>query len=96
MIRHYELTVVLSPELSTADLDATTKAITDLVGSLQGKVGAVDDWGEKRMVYAIKKHDRAVYKNLSLELDSEQVAELETRIRRIDGVLRWLVVSREE
>ena len=55
----------------------------------------VDDWGKKRLAYEIQKMKEGFYYFIQFEAESSAPAEIESRIRIMDNVLRYLVVKNE-
>ena len=59
MEKLYELTVLLHPDLEI-DLEKPLAKVEKIITDNGGKIAATDNWGKKRLAYAIKKQDFAV------------------------------------
>ena len=66
-----------------------------LIERFGGTITNVDDWGKKRLAYEIQKMKEGFYYFIQFEAESSAPAEIESRIRIMDNVLRYLVVKNE-
>ncbi|HAU98875.1 MAG: 30S ribosomal protein S6 [Microgenomates group bacterium GW2011_GWF2_45_18] len=92
----YEMTVLFSPDLSSADLQLSQDAVEKVVTSNKGKIVEKQDWGRKLLSYKIKKRDEAVFQFYILELPCEVAQTVEHEVLLSNGVLRNLVVRKED
>ena len=60
-----------------------------------GTVGEVEEWGKKRLAYEIQHMREAYYYFIQFEADATAPAEIESHMRIMDNVLRYLVVKKE-
>ena len=70
--------------------------VKDWLGKSGGKVVKTDFWGKKQLVYPIKKQMSGVYILFDLELTAEEVIELQKRIKLEEGLLRHLLVVKNQ
>ncbi|MBI5127085.1 30S ribosomal protein S6 [Candidatus Roizmanbacteria bacterium] len=84
----YELTFLLNEE-------AELKNIKDLITSLSGKIEKEENWGEKTLVYPIKKLQRAKFYNLTLDIDKTKTAELRKKLNFNEKLIRFLLLVKE-
>lgn len=93
----YELMFVLSPTLTEAKRNKSIKQIDDVLKSNKAEVFHVDDWGKREMAYAIKGHDEAYYIIYYFETqDAAFLAELEEDMKLDAGVLRHIIIKRDD
>ena len=92
----YELAVVVSANLEDEQRTATVDKVKALVERFNGNITEVDDWGKKKLAYEIQKMKEAYYYFIRFEADENAPAEIESRIRIMDGVIRFLVVRQDE
>lgn len=92
----YELAVVVSANLEDEQRIATVDKVKALVERFNGNITEVDDWGKKKLAYEIQKMKEAYYYFVRFEADATAPAEIESRIRIMDGVIRYLVVRQDE
>ena len=91
----YELAVVLSAKLEDEERLATVEKAKEYITRFGGVITNVDDWGKKRLAYEIQKMKEGFYYFIQFEAESSAPAEIESRIRIMDNVLRYLVVKNE-
>lgn len=91
-MREYELTVLFHPDLEI-DLDAPLAKVRDIITSNGGKITSEDNWGKKRLAYAINKEEFAVYVHFEVELSAQANAKVSSVLNITDEVMRYLLVS---
>jgi len=92
----YELAVIVSANLEDEQRTATVDKVKALVERFGGNITEVDDWSKKKLAYEIQKMKEAYYYFIRFEADVTAPAEIESRIRIMDGVIRFLVVRQDE
>lgn len=91
----YELAVVVSAKIEDEERAAVVDKCKALIERFGGTITNVDDWGKKRLAYEIQKMREGFYYFIQFEAESSAPAEIESRIRIMDNVLRYLVVKDE-
>ena len=91
----YELAVVVSAKIEDEERAAVVDKCKALIERFGGTSTNVDDWGKKRLAYEIQKMKEGFYYFIQFEAESSAPAEIESRIRIMDNVLRYLVVKNE-
>ena len=91
----YELAVVVSAKIEEEERAAVVDKCKALIERFGGTITNVDDWGKKRLAYEIQKMKEGFYYFIQFEAESSAPAEIESRIRIMDNVLRYLVVKNE-
>lgn len=94
--RVYEILFIADPGLGEPEVDALTATIQGFAEKEGGKIQKVEKWGKKRLAYTIKKQREGSYVLLTVEGGAALVAEVERRIRVIDGVLKFITVRVDE
>jgi len=92
----YELALVLSTKLDDEAKQAEFNKVTELLARFGGTVEKVDDWGKRRLAYEIKKLEEGFYSFITFEAETSAPAELESRLRIMENVLRYLIVRKED
>ena len=92
----YELAVVVSANIEDEQRVATLDKCKALVERFGGTITEVDEWGKKHLAYEIQKMKEAYYYFIRFEAESTAPAEIESRIRIMDNVLRYLCVRQDE
>ena len=91
----YELAVVLNVKLEDEERAAAIEKITNYITRFGGTVTNIDEWGKKRLAYEIQKMKEGFYYFIQFDGDSTTPNELESRIRIMEPVIRYLCVKLE-
>ena len=91
----YELAVVLNVKLEDEERAAAIEKITKYITRFGGTVTNIDEWGKKRLAYEIQKMKEGFYYFIQFDGDSTTPNELESRIRIMEPVIRYLCVRQE-
>jgi len=91
-MRRYETIVIAHPSLSPEERQPFFDKLTNLISGSQGLLIKVDDWGQKRLAYEIKKQTRGYYLLLEYCGDGTLVRELERNVRLDDRNLKYMTV----
>ena len=91
----YELAVVLNVKLKDEERAAAIEKITNYITRFGGTVTNIDEWGKKRLAYEIQKMKEGFYYFIQFDGDSTTPNELESRIRIMEPVIRYLCVRQE-
>ena len=87
----YELAVVLNVKLE----DEERAAVKGYITRFGGTVTNVDEWGKKRLAYEIQKMKEGFYYFIQFESDSTCPNEVETHVRIMEPVIRYLCVRQD-
>ena len=93
---HYELGIVLVPTLSEEEKLASLEKVKELVVRFGGEVTKVDDWGKRRLAYEINKIKEGFYYFIEFSAKGDAPAEIESRIRIMESVIRYLTIRLDE
>ena len=92
----YELAVVVSAKIEDEERAATIEKVKAYVERFGGNVTNVDEWGKKKLAYEVQKMKEAFYYFIQFDADATAPAEIESRIRIMDNVVRFLCVRQDE
>ena len=92
----YELAVVVSAKIEDDERAAALEKCKALIERFGGQVTNVDDWGKRRSAYEVQKMKEAFYYFIQFDAESTVPAEIESRIRIMDNVIRYLCVRQDE
>ena len=92
----YELAVVVSAKIEDDERAATLEKVKDIVTKHGGNITNVDEWGKKRLAYEVKKMREAFYYFIQFDAEATVPAEIESRVRLMENVVRYLVVRQDE
>lgn len=92
----YELAVVVSAKIEDEERAATVEKVKAYITRFGGNVTNVDEWGKKKLAYEVQKMKEAFYYFIQFDADATAPAEIESRIRIMDNVVRFLCVRQDE
>ncbi len=96
MSRHYELVVILAPDLEERTVAPSLDQFLTVVRTGGGTVEKVDVWGRRRLAYEITKHFEGIYAVIDLRAEPDVVAELDRQLNLNESVLRTKVLRLPE
>ena len=91
----YELAVVVNAKIEDDARAAVIEKVQAYITRFGGQVSDVDEWGKRKLAYEILKMKEGFYYFFHFESETTAPAEIETRIRIMDNVLRYLCVKQE-
>ena len=92
----YELAVVVNAQIDDEARTAVIDRAKELIARFGGTVTNVDDWGKKKLAYEIQKMNEGFYYFIKFDAEGSAIAEIESRMRIMDNVIRYLCVKQEE
>ena len=92
----YELAVVVSAKLEEEERANVIEKVKALLERFGGQITNVDDCGKKRLAYEIQKMKEGYYYFIQFDAETSAPAEIESRMRIMDGVTRYLCVKQDE
>ncbi len=95
-MKKYELALVVSAKVEDEVRQAVVDRAKEAITSLGGQITNVDEWGKKQLAYEIQKMNEGFYYFIQFDAETTMPGELEQRLRIMDNVLRYLVVSAEQ
>ncbi len=92
---NYEVVFILDPEVGEEGLAALVERFKTLISS-NGELADVDEWGKRRLAYEINHKSEGYYVLMTFSSAPGLPAEI-SRISNItDGVIRSMVVCKDE
>lgn len=91
----YESIIIINPSLEEQGMKEIIKKFEDMINS-EGKVESVEEMGKRKLAYEIKKNSEGFYVLYNFEANPEFIAELERVYRITDGILKFIVVRKED
>ena len=90
----YELTYLISPELSESELKSLNEKINSLIQKGTGVLNEVKLPIKKRLGQLIKKQREAFLINLSFYLEPDKLGNLEQQLKSEKKILRYLILAK--
>ena len=91
-MQQYEIAVLYHPDLEI-DLEKATKRVEKIFTDNGGEVKHVDNWGKRKLAYAIKGNEHAVYVFYTIDLPAPNVNKVESTLNITDEVVRFLITK---
>jgi small subunit ribosomal protein S6 len=91
----YEHVFLARQDLATAQVDALSANLTQIIEGQGGKVTKTEYWGLRSIAYRIKKNRKAHYVLLNIEAPATAIAELERNISLSEDIIRSMVIRVE-
>ena len=92
---NYEVVYIMDPALGEEAIAAMIEKFKTLVET-QGTVAAIDDWGKRRLAYPINDLMEGYYVLMTFNAAAALPAELDRIFRITDGVMRSLIVCKDQ
>ena len=93
-MKKYEALVVLSPELTDEQKEATIKKIFAPVEANQGTIDGIDKWGMRKLAYAIKFKREGYFALVSFTAPTSVVSEITKQANLIETVFRCVITAK--
>ncbi|MDO9462172.1 MAG: 30S ribosomal protein S6 [Deltaproteobacteria bacterium] len=94
--RRYETIFIAKPNLSPDDLKNLSDKMRDIMVQAGGQIVKFDEWGVRRLAYAVKKHNQGFYFFTDYAGAPALVKELERNLKIDDRVIKYLTVKLED
>ena len=88
--KNYETVFILTPVLSDIQMKDTVDKFVNLLKEEGAEIINVENWGLKKMAYAIEKKSTGFYVLVEFIADPSLIKKLETEFRRDEKILRFL------
>lgn len=95
-MKAYELLFFVNPSISDEVRAGVMKRIDSTIVDNGGVVDSVEDWGKRKLAYAIDKITEGDYTLINFHMDPASIAELDRVLRIMDGVVRFMIVRRDD
>ncbi len=94
-MRHYELMVILDPELEERTVAPSLDKFLNAVRKGGGTVENVDIWGRRRLAYEIRKKTEGIYAVVDMTAGPDVAKELDRQLNLNESVLRTKLIRPE-
>jgi small subunit ribosomal protein S6 len=91
-MRRYEQIVILDSDLSEDERSPVFDRLKELIPQYKGFLIDIDEWGQKKLAYEIKKKPRGYYAQVNFCGFGDLVDEMERFFRIDDRVLKYMTV----
>lgn len=91
----YESVIVLSTTLGEDGIKAMVEKVSNLI-SQNGTLESVDEWGKRRLAYPINDETEGYYVLFNFTSAPAFPAELDRIYKITEGIMRTLIVAKED
>jgi small subunit ribosomal protein S6 len=91
-MRRYETIVIIDPDLSAEKREPVLERVKDVIAQQSGYLAFIDDWGNRKLAYEIKKKERGHYVRFDFCGTAAVVDEIERFFRIDDRALKYMTV----
>ena len=95
-MNQYEVMYVIDPALEDGARVELINRFSELVKKNGGEIDRVDEWGKRRLAYAINYKTEGWYVLVTLKAPSALPREIERNLGNMEAILRYLFVKLEE
>ena len=92
----YELGVVVRADLEDENFQQEMTRVKGLIERFDGTIDKVDEWGRRKLAYPIQKLTEGMYTFITFTSPAGTPREVESRLRLMESVLRFLIVRKDE
>ena len=93
-LNSYESVLVISMKLGEEAVEALAQKFQGIIET-NAKLDSVDTWGKRRLAYEINKESEGYYVLFNFQSNADFPAELDRLYKITDGVLRSLIIKKE-
>lgn len=91
-MRRYETIVIMDPDLPPEKKEPVLKRVEEAIAQQGGYLAFIDDWGSKKLAYAIKKKERGHFIRFDFCGTAAAVNEIERFFRIDESILKYMTV----
>ncbi|MDB5168709.1 MAG: ribosomal protein [Candidatus Saccharibacteria bacterium] len=91
-MNQYEVAVLYHPDLEV-DLSKAEDRVTKIFTDNGGKIASTDNWGKRKLAYAIAGNEHAIYVFYTVDMPGAGVAKVESTLNITDEVIRFLITK---
>lgn len=92
----YEAMYVITPELEDEAIKGIIEKYTGIITANGGEIEKVDEWGRRRLAYPINYKTEGYYVLMTFVSGPAFPRELDRKLRIAEGVMRSLIVCKDE
>lgn len=92
-MRNYENLVIVKPTLTAEEIQASVKAIEEVITSNGGEIATTDSMGMRKLAYPIDKNERGYFHVIYYTVAPSAINEIERRFRINEELLRFVTIK---
>ncbi len=92
-MRNYENLVIVKPTFTAEEIQASIKAVEEIITSNGGEIAATNAMGMRKLAYPIEKNERGYYHVIYYTVAPSAISEIERRFRINEDLLRFVTIK---
>ena len=92
-MKHYETIFIINPNLGDEEYGNVLSKFRDLIGTSNGVIVKVEEWGKQKLAYELKKFDNGIYVLVDYCGDPGLIVEFERNLKLDERVLKYQTVK---
>jgi len=94
MLRKYELIFIIDATLEEEEIKAIVEKFKNMIET-SAQLENIDEWGRRKLAYPINYKSEGYYVLINFSADAEFPRELDRVLRITDGVVKSMIVKKE-
>ncbi|MFM1952291.1 MAG: hypothetical protein RJA33_1085 [Actinomycetota bacterium] len=94
-MRHYELMIILDPDLEERTVTPSLETYLKIIKDSGGAVNKLDVWGKRRLSFEINKKAEGIYAVADMNCEPAAIKELDRQLNLNESILRTKVMRPE-
>jgi len=95
-MKNYELTYLISPDLSSEKLKSLSFKVSDFILEEQGNIKETSEPIKKRLGPVIEKKNEAFLVSLTFNFDPEKLTILNRKLKEEKNIIRYTIINKKE
>ena len=92
-MRNYENLVIVKPTFTAEEINASIKAVEEVITSNGGEIAATSPMGMRKLAYPINKSERGYFHVIYYTIAPAAISEIERRFRINEDLLRFVTIK---
>ena len=95
MMNKYESIFIINPDID----EESTKALIEKFKSLfesSAQLESIEEWGKRKLAYTIADKNEGYYVLVNFSAEPEFPRELERIFKITDGIIKYIIIKKEE
>ena len=92
-MRNYENLVIVKPTFTAEEINASIKAVEEVITSNGGEIAATSPMGMRKLAYPINKNERGYFHVIYYTIAPAAISEIERRFRINEDLLRFVTIK---
>jgi len=92
-MNYYEKVIIFDQNLDDSAVEETVGKVKDLIVRQGGEILKSENWGRRRLAYALNRHQKGNYILLLFKAPPSTIIELERFCKVVDSIIKFMVVK---